>query len=164
MTPMNNTNPRTEKPNTIPWPPIIVICTLAIGFILRGLLPLGFPQTILGDLLFGLGIMLIIAALLIDIAAMRTMHRARTTIMPHKGSDHLVTKGIFAFSRNPIYLANTMLITGFGLASGTFWHLILMPVAAFAMRKLAIEREEKHLETRFGSSFRAYKKKANRWI
>ena len=153
-----------ERPNVIPWPPLILLCTIAIGFILRGLVPLGFPQTILGELLFGLGLMLIVIALLMDVSAMRLMRRHKTAIMPTQGADKLLTKGIFAFSRNPIYLANVLLIVGIGLIFGTFWHLILAPLAAFAMRKLAIDREEQHLERRFGNAFRTYKKKVNRWI
>ncbi|MEM8539898.1 MAG: isoprenylcysteine carboxylmethyltransferase family protein [Pseudomonadota bacterium] len=157
----NNTS---DRPNTIPWPPIIVVCTIAIGIILNGLYDLGSPFGVIGELLFGLGVMIIFIGILIDVAAMRTMRNAKTTILPHKSSDHLVTKSVFAFSRNPIYLANAMLIFGLGLAFSNYWLCLLMPVAAFATQKLAIEREEKHLETRFGGAFRSYKKKVNRWI
>lgn len=161
---MNETNSTADRPNTIPWPPLIVVCTIAIGLILNSVYDLGSPFGIVGELLFGLGAMVILIAILIDISAMRTMRVAKTTIMPHKGSDHLVTKGVFAFSRNPIYLANAMLIFGLGLVFSNYWLCLLMPVAAFATQKLAIEREEKHLETRFGGNFRTYKKKVNRWI
>ena len=161
---MNDSNTSLDRPNTIPWPPIIVVCTIAIGIILDGIYDLGSPFGVIGELLFGLGIMVIVIAILIDISAMRTMRTAKTTIMPHRGSDHLVTKGVFSFSRNPIYLANAMLIFGLGLVFANYWLCLLMPLAAFATQKLAIEREEKHLETRFGGSFRSYKKKVNRWI
>lgn len=153
-----------ERPNVIPWPPIIVVCSIAIGFILKGLYDIGSPYGVVGELLFGLGLMMIVVAILMDIAAMRAMRAAKTTIFPHRGSDHLVTKGIFAFSRNPIYLSYAMLIFGLGLVFDNYWLCVLAPVAAFATQKLAIEREEKHLETRFGSAFRSYKKKVNRWI
>lgn len=161
---MTNKSDTTERPNVIPWPPIIVACTIAIGFILKGLYDLGSPFGVVGELLFGLGVLLIVVALLIDFSALRSMRAANTTVMPHKGSDHLLTKGVFAFSRNPIYLAHSMLIFGLGLAAGNYWLCLLAPIAAFGMQKLAIEREEKHLETRFGSAFRSYKKKVNRWI
>lgn len=161
---MNDENNSIDRPNTIPWPPIIVVCTVAIGIILNGLYDLGSPFGVIGELLFGLGAMTIVIAILIDFAAMRTMRNAKTTIMPHKGSDHLVTKGVFAFSRNPIYLANAMLIFGLGLVFSNYWLCLMMPIAAYATLKLAIEREEKHLETRFGGPFRSYKKKVNRWI
>ena len=35
--------------------------------------------------------------------------------MPNRAADHLVTKGPFSFTRNPIYLGNTMLMIGIGI-------------------------------------------------
>ena len=77
-------------------------------------------------------------------SAIRTMSRAKTTIKPNAQPDHLVTTGPFSFSRNPIYLANTLLMIGVGLISGIAWFLPLALIAAFVTQKLAIEREEKH--------------------
>jgi protein-S-isoprenylcysteine O-methyltransferase Ste14 len=75
-----------------------------------------------------------------------------------------VSGGPFSFSRNPIYLANTMLTFGIGLIAGSVWFILLGLVAAFATQKLAIEREEKHLDARFGKKYRDYRKKVRRWI
>lgn len=153
-----------DRPNRIPWPPIVVLAFLALGFLLERLVPLGWPTGTWVDLLTGLGLLLIVIALIIDIAAMRTMAAAKTTILPHKRSDHLVTKGVFRFSRNPIYLANVMLIAGLGLFFGIWWLVLLAPVNGFATQKLAIEPEEAHLEARFGKTYRDYKKSVNRWL
>lgn len=153
-----------ERPNTIPWPPILLVGFIALGFVLDRTVPLGWPAGMWGDLLTGLGLFLIIIALIIDVTAMRTMAAARTTILPHRRSDHLVARGIFRFSRNPIYVANVMLIAGIGLFSGNWWLVLLAPVDGLATQKLAIEREEAHLEARFGKTYRDYKKQVNRWI
>ncbi|WP_343045215.1 isoprenylcysteine carboxylmethyltransferase family protein [Oricola thermophila] len=117
-----------------------------------------------GEVLFAAGILTIVGALAIDIAAMNTMRRKRTTILPNRKADHLVTNGVFAVSRNPIYLANTMLVIGAGLISGIVWYFPLALIAAYMTQKLAIEREEKHLESRFGKLYRDYRKRVNRWI
>lgn len=77
---------KSKAPNSIPWPPIILVCALAIGFILNGVLPLGFPKFMFGEMLFAIGCMAIIIALLIDVSAMHTLYKAQTTIMPHKAS------------------------------------------------------------------------------
>jgi hypothetical protein len=58
----------------------------------------------------------------------------------------------FSFTRNPLYLAGTKLVLGIGLVSGIVWFLLLAVLAAFAVQKLAIEREERHLQTRFGKT------------
>jgi protein-S-isoprenylcysteine O-methyltransferase Ste14 len=77
------------------------------------------------------------------------MRRAGTTVRPDRGTDHLVMEGSFSFTRNPLYLAGTTLVLGIGLVSGIVWFLLLAVLAAFAVQKLAIEREERHLQARF---------------
>jgi protein-S-isoprenylcysteine O-methyltransferase Ste14 len=57
-----------------------------------------------------------------------------------------------------------MLMIGIGLIAGIVWFILLAPVAAFVTQKLAIEREERHLEARFGKKYRDYTKKVRRWI
>ena len=49
----------------------------------------------------------------------------------------------FSFTRNPLYLAGTTLVLGIGLVSGIAWFLLLAVLAAFAVQKLAIERDGK---------------------
>jgi len=154
----------TLRPNTLPWPPILYICAVAAAVILNWLWPLPWVPGALAEFLFAVGCLVVVLALAMDFAAMRAMTQANTTIMPHRGSEHLVTGGPFGFTRNPIYLGNTMLMIGIGLISGIAWFLILAPAAAFATQKLAIEREEKHLEARFGKRYRDYVKKVRRWI
>jgi protein-S-isoprenylcysteine O-methyltransferase Ste14 len=53
---------------------------------------------------------------------------------------------------------------GVGLITGIAWFLPLAIVAAFLTQKLAIEREERHLEARFGKRYRDYAKRVRRWI
>jgi protein-S-isoprenylcysteine O-methyltransferase Ste14 len=152
------------RPNTLPWPPIVYIAAVAAAILLNWLFPLPWIPGPLGELLFAVGWLVVGGALVIEFSAMRTMARAKTTIMPHRGSDHLVTGGPFSFTRNPIYLGNTMLMIGIGLIAGIVWFILLAPVAAFVTQKLAIEREERHLEIRFGKKYRDYAKKIRRWI
>jgi protein-S-isoprenylcysteine O-methyltransferase Ste14 len=42
--------------------------------------------------------------------------------------------------------------------------LLLAMLAAFAVQKLAIEREERHLQTRFGETYLDYAARVRRWI
>ncbi|MCI5077011.1 isoprenylcysteine carboxylmethyltransferase family protein [Oricola sp.] len=154
----------TERPNSFPWPPVIYVIALVAGWLLQRLLPLPWFGGATGEVMFAAGVLAILGALAVDLTAMRTMHSVRTTILPHRKADHLVTKGVFGLSRNPIYVANTVLVIGAGLISGIAWYFALAFVAAFATQKLAIEREEKHLEARFGKTYRDYKKRVSRWL
>jgi protein-S-isoprenylcysteine O-methyltransferase Ste14 len=151
-------------PNRIPWPPLIYLTAVVAAIFANILYPLPWIGRPLSDILFAAGWLVLAGVVAIDVSAMRTLYRARTTIMPHRGAEHLVTAGPFSFSRNPIYLANTMLMVGIGLVSGIVWFLLFSLVAAFLTQKLAIEREERHLFERFGKRYRDYTKKVRRWI
>ena len=153
-----------DRPNRLPWPQVIYIAAAAIAVLLHWLWPLPWLPEPLRGLLFAAGWLTVAGAITIDIAAMRAMRRARTTIMPHKAAAHLVTSGPFSFTRNPIYLGNTMLMIGIGLVAGMVWFILLAPLAGFVTTKLAIEREERHLQARFGKKYRDYAHKVRRWI
>lgn len=153
-----------DRPNTLPWPPMIYIAAAALAVLLHWLYPLPWVPAPFDEFLFAVGWLVVAGAVAMDIAAMRAMRRANTTIMPNRGSDHLVTRGPFSFTRNPIYVGNTMVMIGIGLIAGIVWFIVLAPLAAYATTKLAIEREEKHLDARFGKKYRDYRKKVRRWI
>lgn len=152
------------RPNRLPWPPLVYLAAIAASIALHLLYPLPFIGPPLSDILFAAGGLLIIAVVAIDFSAIRTLQRAKTTVMPNRGAEHLVTGGPFSFSRNPIYLANTMLMFGAGLIAQIVWFFPLAIIAAFITQKLAIEREEQHLEVRFGKKYRDYAKRVRRWI
>lgn len=151
-------------PNRFPWPPIIYLAAIAVSIALWILYPLPWFGSPLSDILFAVGWLAIIAVVAIDFSAMRTLARANTTIMPNKASAHLVTDGPFSFTRNPIYLANTLLMIGVAMISGIIWFVLFGLIAAFITQKLAIEREEKHLGARFGKRYFDYAKRVRRWI
>jgi protein-S-isoprenylcysteine O-methyltransferase Ste14 len=153
-----------DRPNSVPWPPLILVAAIAAGYVLTVFLPLPWPPSPLSDMLFAAGLLLIAAALAMDIAAMRTMHRAKTTILPHRASDHLVTAGPFGFSRNPIYVANVMIVSGIGLVAGWPWFFVAALLVGLLINVLAIPGEERHLEHRFGKAYRDYKKSVRRWL
>jgi len=157
-------NTAVSQPNRLPWPPMIYAAALAAGIALHYAYPLPWITSPLSELLFAAGGIAIVAVIAIDVSAMRTLSRAKTTIMPHRAADHLVTSGPFGFSRNPIYLANTMLLIGIALIFGVAWLIPMALVAAFVTQKLAIEREENHLEAKFGKKYRDYARRVRRWI
>jgi protein-S-isoprenylcysteine O-methyltransferase Ste14 len=150
--------------NRLPWPPLIYLAGIAASVVLHLVYPLPYIGPPLSDILFAVGWLLIIGVVAIYVSAFRTLRRAKTTAMPHRGSEHLVTSGPFSFTRNPIYLANTMLMVGVGLIWNVAWFFLLALVAAYLTQKLAIEREERHLEVRFGKKYRDYAKRVRRWI
>lgn len=151
-------------PNRVPWPPIIYLAAIAMAVVLGVLYPLPWIGEPISDLLFAAGWLAGAGVIAIYYSAMRALKRGNTTIRPDKASDHLVTSGAFSFTRNPIYFANTLLMIGIGLITGSLWFILLAIIAALTTQKLAIEREEKHLRARFGKKYIDYARKVRRWI
>ncbi len=153
-----------ERPNVLPWPPIILVLAVICAVTLHYVLPLEIAlitTSWVGRVCGGL-VGLVGAAL--DILAVVTMRRAQTNILPHKAADTLVTHGVFSVSRNPIYSGNTLMLAG---ASGLFangWFLIAAVAAGVAVYNLAIKREEAHLSEKFGSEWTAYCNRTPRWL
>jgi len=152
------------RPSAFPWPPLIYVAAIAASIVLWELVPLPWFGSPMSDILFAVGWIVIVAVVGIDVSAMRALARAKTTMRPDRPSTHLVTSGAFSFSRNPIYLANTLIMIGVALIAGIVWFIPLALIAAFLTQKLAIESEEKHLALRFGKKYHDYARRVRRWI
>jgi protein-S-isoprenylcysteine O-methyltransferase Ste14 len=99
------------------------------------------------------------AVRLAGVGAAGTVTRRRS-----RDVQRLVTYGVFAWVRNPLYVGNFLIWMGVTVISGVHWFL---PVAAllFALEYTLIVRyEEGVLESIFGSSYLAYKSRTPRWL
>ncbi len=153
-----------DRPNTIPWPPIIYFSAAAVGVVAQLLVPLPWVDGGFAIVLQILGATLAITALSLDVATFATFRKHKTTVMPNKAATNLITTGPFVWSRNPIYIANTALVLGAGLYFGNWWLAGLAFVAAMVTQKLAIEREERHLSAKFGAAWKSYAARVRRWV
>ncbi len=111
----------------------------------------------LGGLFVGAGVVLMVLALI-------EMRRHRTTFVPHKEADSLVTKGVFNLSRNPIYLADALILAGLALRWDAPLGLILVPVFIWTIERRFIVPEEKMLRRKFRMDYARYEQATRRWI
>ena len=153
-----------DRPNRIPWPPILLAITIVLAIGLQWLAPLAWIDVLPALQATVLGIAVIATAIAIYVWAAIVLRNHKTTIMPHQPSARLVTRGPFRFSRNPIYAGNLLLVAGLGLALANPWLLVLTPALGLALHKLAIIGEERHLEALFDDQWCDYKARVRRWI
>lgn len=151
----------TRQPNTIPWPPLLLLAGIAAGAALGSWLPFAVAMP---AVLQAAGYLLIAAGIAFDFSAIWTMWRARTNILPHKAAGTLVTNGPFRLSRNPIYVGNTTTLFAMAFAFSNLWYVIAAFVMALLVDRLAIRREEIHLASRFGEAWKAYASRTPRWL
>ena len=131
---------------------------LPVPFLLVPLVAHGTPDAmnwLLGILLIVLGE----AIRLAGVAAAGTVTRRRSRTV-----QRLVTYGIFAWMRNPLYVGNFLIWVGFIVISDVLW-FIPFAIALFALEYTLIVRyEEGVLESIFGAEYLAYKHRTSRWF
>lgn len=90
--------------------------------------------------------------------------RARTSIIPRRDPSALISGGIYRVSRNPIYLADLLVLAGAALIWGSVPGLVLVPVLGWLLEKRFIRGEEERLGAAFGDDYRAFMVRTRRWI
>ena len=121
-------------------------------------LSLSHPIT---DMVAGLSIG---AGVLLMALAVMEMRRQRTTVIPHREADHLVTTGVFKWTRNPIYLGDALVLLGFILHWDAVLSLAILPIFIVAIDNGFTVYEEDRLRRKFRSDFERYVRDTRRWI
>jgi|SRR5690606_2492723 len=76
----------------------------------------------------------------------------------------LVTTGIFAHGRNPLYVGNILMLCGAGILVNSLLYLVVfIPLFLFIYQAIVLA-EENYLRSKFGGEFDAYTRRVNRWL
>ncbi len=150
-----------KKMRKIDWPPVWLLGCMALTWVIAWLFPglaIAVPgQVLVGLVLIGIGVM-------ISILAVQEMARAKTTVIPRRDPNALVTSGIFRLTRNPIYLSDWIMLLGWIVLWGAVLALPLLWVFPRIITKRFIEGEEEKMRAHFGDQFEAWAKRTRRWI
>lgn len=135
-------------------PPVWLLACLVIAWSTPG----GLPP------LWWTGASFLVLAALVMAAAILALRRAGTTIVPRERATALVTGGIYRLSRNPIYVADLLILAGAALMRGSLIGIVLVPLLMILLDWRFVRGEETGLEAGFGEAFRAYRARTRRWI
>ena len=113
--------------------------------------------------LTALGVMLALAGDIFFIVSVVTMRDNWRAGIAENDKTEMVTKGIYAISRNPAFLGFDCVYIGFLLMFFN-WPLLVLSVFAIVMLHLQILQEEKYLEETFGAEYTQYKAKTYRYL
>ncbi len=115
------------------------------------------------DLVFGA---LILVSGGIGVAGVYEFRKAKTTVNPVKidQASCVVDQGIFAYTRNPMYLALMVLLVGFAIWLQNYVSMLWPMIFVWYMNRFQIKPEERVLEQLFGADYLKYKQKVRRWI
>ncbi len=99
-------------------------------------------------------------------AALMTFRRHQTTMNPlnPNNTSNLVTSGIYAYGRNPMYLSMFIVLLGWGLFLGQLSATLGLALYVIAITHLQILPEERILERKFGSAYTDFLTSSSRWL
>ncbi len=127
----------------------VVLLTIA-AFIYSIFLPLE-----LGSVWFYVGVPIYSLGLIILIIASTNF---ATTLL-----DEPVTKGLYRYSRNPMYLGMFLVFIGISIASAS-WVFLLISIAFITLINIEVVYEERFCLKKYGDAYREYMKRASRWL
>lgn len=143
-------------------PPLIYLGVLLVGLLADWLLGLSLavPMTVRVATL----VVLLLAGAVLLLGARDRFVSAGTDVKPWKTTSAVVSRGVYAFTRNPMYLGMALIYLGLAIAFLSLSALVLLPLVLVAVQTQVIAREERYLEAKFGDEYRAYKARVRRWF
>ena len=157
-----NTGPVPQAANLgIARPPLVYLVSIALGVILQVARPISLVPRGVGP---RVGVPLVLLAIGLFVSAVRTFQAAGTPVPGNRPTTAIVRTGPYRFSRNPIYLAFSLLQLGLARWVNSLWLVVTLLAAMAVMAFVVIPKEERYLEARFPSEYSSYKASVRRWL
>ncbi|MGH9891800.1 MAG: methyltransferase family protein [bacterium] len=150
-----------DSPKVLVLPPLLYGAALGVGFLLQWIA--GRP-ILSSNTRYWAGGVVLASGVLLAIWGRGVMERAGTNVNPTLPTTALVATGPFRFSRNPLYVALTLLYIGLALLTNALWVLVLIVPVLLVMHYGVVRREERYLEAKFGDAYRAYRSSVRRYL
>lgn len=145
-------------------PPLVLVALFALAM---WLLTLVVPAVTLPAVwhLVSAGIFAISGAG-VALAGVLAFRKANTTVDPRvpQQSSSLVIRGIYRYSRNPMYLGFLLLLLALACYLMNVAAMTLLPLFVLYMNRFQIAPEERFLLQKFGAEYQAYCERVRRWL
>ncbi len=142
-------------------PPLIFLLLMLVAYGLHYWQPFTLGMPMVGKYI---GLFIALLAVTIVIYISRIFLHVNTSIEPWKPTTTIISTGIYAYSRNPIYALFCFIPIGIGMFLNSAWVLISFIPGAILVYLIAIRKEEAYLEQKFGEEYLQYKRKVRRWL
>ncbi len=153
-----------DRPKIAVIPPLALLAALVLSVTLDRLLPLLIMPPFPWPPAIVLGVPLLVAALVVNIAGARTFLKAGTPINPYKPSVKIVRSGIYGRTRNPMYLGMIGILLAVSLIFSLDWGVIATALLWALFHRGVVLREEAYLTEKFGADYEAYLAETRRWL
>ena len=135
-----------------------------IGIAIQFIVPFSLPQGILRQVLIPVGIALIITGIGFIVLARREFAHFSQPTDPGHPTSKVVKTGVFAISRNPLYLGGVLVFLGMALALNVLWAFAILLPSIILCHYVLILPEEQYLAAKFGGEYKEYTASVHRWL
>lgn len=106
------------------------------------------------------------AGLTIALSGVYEFRKAKTTVDPTRpqASSTVVQRGIYRFSRNPMYVGFLLILVAWSLYLANIASAVFIAGFVGYMNHFQIAPEERWLREKFGSGFESYETRVRRWL
>lgn len=160
---MNASSPPSHAGVRFP-PPLIYLSHILLGALAERLAPLNLLPEAAHAYSRGAGAVLVVGGLVLFGVASRQFQRAKIDMRPWKPTSGILDTGVYAWTRNPIYLAFAMAHLSAAFLVPSAWIALTLIPALGVIRFYVIAREERYLEATFGEAYSRYKSRVRRWL
>jgi protein-S-isoprenylcysteine O-methyltransferase Ste14 len=143
-------------------PPLLYLAAIVAGVLLDLAVPFGLGLATVWRV--ALAAAAFAAALFLITSSFRSFRRTGQDPKPWTVTPELVTTGVYRFTRNPMYIALTLVLATLAAALDNGWLLALVPVTLWVVYATAIRHEEAYLEAKFGAAYADYRSSVRRWL
>ena len=158
---MTESHSQSDTPHVLILPPLLYGVALAAGFLLQWIAP---HPILSSNARPWVGGALLASGVILAIWGRRVMEGAGTNVNPRLPATAVVSTGPFRLSRNPLYVALTLVYVGLALLANALWVLLFIVPVLVVMHYGVVRREERYLEAKFGDTYRAYRSRVRRYI
>jgi protein-S-isoprenylcysteine O-methyltransferase Ste14 len=141
-------------------PPVIYLGAIALGVVMHFVWPMLLVPYAIS---MPVGVVGTLAAVALFVYAVRTFKAAGTPVPGNLPTTSIVRTGPYRFSRNPIYLAFSLLQLAIAVWVNDAWLVATLVAAVAVMSFVVIPREERYLTARF-PEYSSYKAAVRRWL
>lgn len=128
------------------------------------IVPLSLPRGFLRLALIPVGIVFIIIGMRFIVLGRREFARYAQPTDPGHPTSKVVRTGVFAVSRNPLYLGLGLIIFGIALAVNVGWMLVTLLLSVILCTYILIIPEERYLSAKFPQVYTEYMAAVHRWL
>ena len=110
------------------------------------------------------GLLIIILMVIVFFSSRNAFNAHEEKLLPQTETNKIIKTGIYAYSRNPIYLCFVLFHFGMFLTFENIMYFLCSIGLFFWLNNFVIYEEEKYLQDKFGDEFERYCNSVKRWI